>query len=160
MSTALSSIGMLVNPGGVLGFVFAALAAVTGAVSIAKIASAKIPEYAMGTDNHPGGWSIWGEKQAEVAIDPMKGLMFAENPTLEKFNPGAKIFKSVEEFEKNISLTKGGDKFEIDYEKMGTSIASKMPRDVIELNNNGSFTLQKKNGDRLTAINNKWAIAK
>ena len=44
---------------------FIALAAAAGAVQVATIASQPLPAYEKGTDNHPGGWSLWGEKRAE-----------------------------------------------------------------------------------------------
>jgi hypothetical protein len=160
MSTALAVIKALVDPGGVLGAVYAILAGTTGAVQIAKIANTKIPEYAKGGVTKGEPLSLWGEAGLEKATTPSGRVFFAEKPTLSHFDAGTIISNRVNEFEDNISLTKGGDKFQIDYEKMGNSIASKMPRDVFELNNNGSFTIQKKNGDRITMINNRFSIGR
>ena len=143
------------KPWGVWNFIFAALAGAAGAVQIAKIASQQIPAYATGTDNHPGGLSIWGEVRPEVAVTPAGEIMYAERPTVTNFDAGTKIFKSVEDYERNYTASKvGGKPFEFDYEKMAAS----MPRDSFELNGNGSWTMINKSNDRRIMINRRCKI--
>jgi len=152
INTALAAVKMFADTG-VLGFVFAALSTAVGLASIAKIASAKIPEYATGTIDTGDGLGIWGEKRPEVAVTRTGQIMYAEQPTLTKFDAGTRIYKSVEEFEKNKTSTTGKN-FEFDYEKMAAAI----PKHSFELHGNGSFTMIDKMNNRITAINRNWKI--
>lgn len=56
---------------------------VMGAAQLYKIIATKIPEYAEGTDNHPGGPAIVGEgKKKELVQMPDGSSFVAEKPTL------------------------------------------------------------------------------
>lgn len=48
----------------------AGLAAATGAASLAKAVATPIPQYAKGTDNHPGGLAEVGERGIELGVLP------------------------------------------------------------------------------------------
>lgn len=51
-------------------FVFAAAVAALGAIQLAAILAKPIPQYAEGTDNHPGGLAVVGEEGIERGILP------------------------------------------------------------------------------------------
>lgn len=154
INTTLATIKALVDPGGVLGLVYAALAATTGAISIATIASQPLPAYAEGGVTG-SGLALWGEVRPEVAVTPSGQIMYAENPTVQNFDAGTRIFKSVEEFERNISMSNGQNKgFEFDYEKMGEV----MPKTTVNLDPSGLWGIVNKQGDRAIIINRRYKI--
>lgn len=130
---------------------FIALAAATGAVQVATIASQPLPAYEHGTDNHPGGLSLWGEKRPEVAVLPGGQTFIAENPTISNFDAGTKIYKSVSDYE-NYMAKQSVDKFIFDYEKMG----EKMPQTNINLDSRGLWGIVSKQNERRTMINRKY----
>ena len=154
ISTTLATIKALVDPGGVLGLVYAALAATTGAISIATIASQPLPAYAEGGITG-SGLALWGEVRPEVAVTPTGQIMYAENPTVQNFDAGTRIFKSVEEFERNISMSNGQNKgFEFDYEKMSEA----MPKTTVNLDASGLWGIVNKQNDRAIMINRRYKI--
>ena len=126
------------------------LAATVGAVQLATIASQQIPAYEKGTDNHPGGLSLWGEKRAEVAVLPTGETFLATKPTVTNFDAGTKIYDSVQAYE-NAMGKQAIKEFVFDYDKF----AEKMPRDTYELNGNGSWTMINKQQQRRTVINRR-----
>lgn len=130
---------------------FIALAAATGAVQVATIASQPLPAYEHGTDNHPGGLSLWGEKRPEVAVLPGGQTFIAENPTISNFDAGTKIYKSVSDYE-NYMAKQSVDKFIFDYEKMG----EKMPQTNINLDSRGLWGIVSKQNERRIMINRKY----
>lgn len=130
---------------------FIALAAATGAVQVATIASQPLPAYEKGTDNHPGGLSLWGEKRPEVAVLPGGQTFIAENPTITNFDAGTKIYKSVSDYE-NYMAKQSVDKFIFDYEKMG----AKMPQNNIILDSRGLWGIVSKQNERRIMINRKY----
>ncbi len=155
INTAMAVIKMLADPGGILGGILAVAAGITGGFQIAKIASQQIPAYATGGITGNEAASLWGEVRPEVAVTPSGEIMFAERPTLSKFDAGTRIFKSVEDFERNMATTNQQSKgFEFDYDKM----AAAMPRDSFELNGNGSWTMINKSNNRRTVINRRYQI--
>ncbi len=152
ISTALATIKAFVDPGGVLGAVFAVLAAATGAAQIATILSRPIPAYKDGGVTG-SGLALWGEERPEVAVTRAGHIMYAERPTLQNFDAGTRIYKSVEDFERNIAS--GGSKsFEFDYDKM----AQMLPKHSIELNGNGSWTMIDKENNRKSEINRRTKL--
>lgn len=160
MSGALATLnGFRTEPFMPLGLIFGALAGSVAAVNIAKIASAKIPEYSTGTLSTKNEIALWGEVRPEVAVTKTGDIMFAEKPEIRHFDAGTRIFKSVEEFEKNISMTKGVNNFQIDYEKIGNSIASKMPGLNVNLDSRGLWGEVNKEGNRRTVINKRFKIS-
>lgn len=130
---------------------FIALAAATGAVQVATIASQPLPAYEKGTDNHPGGWSLWGEKRAEVAVTPSGETFLADKPTVTNFDAGTKIYKSVSDYE-NFIARQALEKFTFDYDKMG----AKMPQNNIILDSRGLWGIVNKQNERRTLINRKY----
>ena len=131
---------------------FIALAAATGAVQVSTIASQPLPAYEHGTDNHPGGLSLWGEKRPEVAVLPGGQTFIAENPTISNFDAGTKIYKSVSDYE-NYMAKQSVDKFIFDYEKMG----EKMPQTNINLDSRGLWGIVSRQNERRTMINRKYS---
>lgn len=73
-NTAQAVVGALAPPpiglGPVAGIPVAALIGAIGAAQIAKILATPIPRYAVGTEDHPGGLAIVGEKGTEKVIFP------------------------------------------------------------------------------------------
>ena len=131
---------------------FIALAAATGAVQVATIASQPLPAYEHGTDNHPGGLSLWGEKRPEVAVLPGGQTFIAENPTISNFDAGTKIYKSVSDYE-NYMAKQSVDKFIFDYEKMG----EKIPQTNINLDSRGLWGIVSRQNERRIMINRKYS---
>ena len=130
---------------------FIALAAAAGAVQVATIASQPLPAYEKGTDNHPGGWSLWGEKRAEIAVTPSGETFLADKPTVTNFDAGTKIYKSVSDYE-NFIARQAVEKFTFDYDKMG----AKMPQNNIILDSRGLWGIVNKQNERRTLINRKY----
>jgi hypothetical protein len=136
-----------------LDFIAGALASTMAAIQIATILSTPLPAYAEGTQNHPGGLSLWGEKQPEVAVLPSGKAFIADKPTITNFDAGTKIYKSVAEYENYINK-ETTNQFVFDYQKM----AEAMPKDTIELNGNGSWTLINKTNNRRMVINRRYSL--
>ena len=153
INTALAEIKMFADAGP-LGVVLAALSTAAGLASIATIASQPLPAYAEGGVTG-SGLALWGEVRPEVAVTPSGQIMYAENPTVQNFDAGTRIFKSVEEFEKNISMSNGQNKgFEFDYEEMGRHI----PTSNFLFDSNGIHTHFDKQGNRIAQINRRTKI--
>lgn len=131
---------------------FIALAAATGAVNIATIASQPLPAYEKGTDNHPGGWSLWGEKRAEVAVDPSGQTFLATKPTVTNFDAGTKIYDSVQAYE-NAMGKQAIKELTFDYDKFG----EKMPQNNIILDSRGLWGIVSKQNERRIFINRRYS---
>lgn len=155
ISTALAVVKMLADPAGTLGIILSIAAGIAGAAQIATIASQQIPAYEHGgvTKGEPA--SLWAEKRPEVAVTKTGDILFAEKPTVSKFDAGTRIYKSVEDFEKNMSISAGnGEKFDFDYDKM----ASKMPKTTINLDSSGLWGIVNKQNDRAITINRRCKL--
>jgi hypothetical protein len=135
-----------------LGLIAAGLATTLGAVQIATIASQPIPAYEKGTDNHPGGLSLWGEKRAEVAVTPTGHAFLAEKPTISNFDAGTKIFKSVSDYE-NFIAKQSVNQMTFDYDKFG----EKMPQNNIILDGTGLWSIVNKQNARRKLINRRYS---
>jgi hypothetical protein len=153
INTALAIIKALVDPGGILGAVYAVAAGITGAASIATIASKSIPAYAKGGVTGEG-LALWGEERPEVAVTPTGHVMFAESPSVTNFDAGTRIFKSVEDYERNISATNVGKNFEFDYDKF----AEAMPKTTVNLDSNGLWSVMKGQQSRVIMVNRKYKL--
>jgi hypothetical protein len=136
-----------------MGLIAVGLATTLAAIQLATIKSTPIPAYAEGTQNHPGGLSLWGEKQPEVAVLPSGKAFIADKPTITNFDAGTKIYKSVAEYENYINK-ETTNQFVFDYQKLAEAI----PKDTIELNGNGSWTLINKTNNRRTVINRRYSL--
>lgn len=153
VGTATATVGALgAQPWSLLNFVFAGLAAAAGAAQIATIVSKQIPAYKEGGITGDG-YALWGEVRPEVAVTRTGDIMFAENPTVSKFDAGTRIFKSVEDYERNVSMTRG-ENFKFDYDKM----ASKFPATQINLDSSGLWSIVNKEQQRATMINRRYKI--
>lgn len=153
INTALAIIKALVDPGGILGAVYAVAAGITGAASIATIASKSIPAYAKGGVTGEG-LALWGEERPEVAVTPTGHVMFAESPTVTNFDAGTRIFKSVEDYERSMSATNVGNSFEFDYDKM----AEAMPKTTVNLDSNGLWSVMTGQQNRVIMVNRKYKL--
>lgn len=71
--------------------ILAAIIGAIGAVQIAKILATPIPKYATGTDNHPGGFSIYGEAGPEMVKEPGKSARIVDTATLGYLAPGTQV---------------------------------------------------------------------
>lgn len=60
----------------------ALLAGSAGAIALVRAASAPIPQYADGTDNHPGGKALVGEAGTELVKLPGGGSFLTSGPTI------------------------------------------------------------------------------
>lgn len=74
-------------------FVLAAVVAALGAVQLAAVLAKPVPQYWAGTDNHPGGLAIVGERGVEGVKEPGKPLFLTpDGPTAMDLAPGTKVF--------------------------------------------------------------------
>jgi hypothetical protein len=156
VGSATATVGALgAQPWSVANFVFAALTAAAGAAQIATIVSQKIPAYEKGgvTKNEV---ALWGEKRPEVAVTRTGEVMFAERPTVTKFDAGTRIYKSVEDYEKNMNMTGSGKGFEFDYDRM----AEAMPATTINLDSSGLWGIVNRQNDRAIMINRRYKIGR
>ena len=131
---------------------FIALAAASGAFQVATIASQPLPAYEHGTDNHPGGLSLWGEKRPEVAVDPFGRVALATKPTVSNFEAGTKIYKSVSDYE-NFMAKQSLKEFAFDYDKMGDKINT----GNVFLDHRGLWGVVNKQGSRTRIINKRYS---
>ncbi len=76
-----------------------ALVAALGAAQLAAVASTPIPAYEKGTDYHPGGAALVGEKRAEVIQEPNKAPYVISKPTVLDLPKGTKVTPSIAEYE-------------------------------------------------------------
>lgn len=91
ITTAQAVMKFLVDPGGIVGLVFSALAATTGAFQLAAINSAPIPAYAEGRDGGKAERAIVGEAGREI-VRTDKGFFLTPNaPTLVDLPAGADV---------------------------------------------------------------------
>ena len=136
-----------------LGLIAVVAATAIGAIQIASIVNTKIPAYGTGTDNHPGGLSIWGELQPEIATTPDGQTFMVDKPTLTNFDAGTKIYKSVSDYE-NFIGKQAVKEFSIDYDKFGEL----MPKLDVKIDAGGLLTVQNKQGSRRTVINRRCKL--
>jgi len=88
----------------------AILAGVLGAAQIGIISNSRVPEYALGTDNHAGGLAIVGDGgKNEVVYQPSKGFSITpKNDTLVDLEKGSKVYPDFNSFLKNSGAMLGG----------------------------------------------------
>jgi hypothetical protein len=100
ISTAQAVTSALSTPPAPLGMALAIIVGALGAVQIATIASQKIPEYAEGTDFHPGGIAKVGDAgKAELVDEPRRGKWVTPSrPTLVNLDRGAKVYPDAKEW--------------------------------------------------------------
>lgn len=138
-----------------MGLIAAGLATTMGAIQVATIASQPIPAYEHGTENHPGGLSLWGEKRAEVAVLPSGKTFLAEKPTLTNFDAGTKIYDSVQAYE-NAMGKQSIQQITFDYDKFG----EKLKPQNIYLDSRGLWGIVSQQNSRRTLINRRYSIGK
>lgn len=83
-------------------FVMAALAAALGIAQIAIIASQPIPQYAKGTEYHPGGLAEVAEVRPEVIHEPNKKPYIQRKRAVLNLAEGTKVYSSVEDFNRQM----------------------------------------------------------
>lgn len=100
-----------------------AFAIASAAIRTATVLATPLPQYEDGTDYHKGGKALVGEKRTEVVENPDGSLFLTPNtPTVVDLKTGAKVYKSLEEFNKQktginnaailASLTNGSDQLQ------------------------------------------------
>lgn len=134
-----------------LNFIAIGLAASVGAIQLATIASQSIPAYEKGTESHPGGLSLWGEKRAEVAVLPSGDTFLATKPTVTNFDAGTKIYDSVQAYE-NAMGKQALQEVTFDYDKFGEM----MPRLDVKFDANGLLIMRDKAGNRRALLNRRY----
>lgn len=104
LNTATAIIGALAPPpvglGPIAGIPFSIAAGVTGALQLGAVLAAPIPQYAKGTDNHPGGFALVGEERSEVIEEPGKAPYVIDRPTVLDLTPGTKVTPSLSDYQK------------------------------------------------------------
>jgi len=157
VSAAVNTATSIIKTGAEMGYPlaipFQIIAGLIGAVQIATIAGKQIPAYEKGGITKGEPFSLWGEKRPEIAELPSGQFLYAEKPTVSKFDAGTKIYKSVEDFEKSI-MQKGARSFEFDYDKM----AEKMPVSSFLFDSNGIHNHFTRQGDRRASINRRTKL--
>lgn len=83
-------------------FVMAALAAALGIAQIAIIAAKPIPQYAKGTEYHPGGLAEVAEVRPEVIHEPNKKPYIQRKRAVLNLAEGTKVYSSVEDFNRQM----------------------------------------------------------
>jgi hypothetical protein len=136
-----------------LSFISAAAASILATIQVATIIAQPLPAYAEGTDNHPGGLSLWGEVRPEIAVTPSGEAFLAETPMITNFDAGTKIYKSVSDYE-NFIGKQAVKEFSIDYDKFGEL----MPKLDVKIDAGGLLTVQNKQGSRRTVINRRCKL--
>jgi len=83
---------------------------IIGAAQIALIAGQQVPQYALGTDNHPGGMAIVGDGgRHEVVYHPSSGFSVTpKTDTLVDLEKGSKVYPDFNSFLKNSGAMLGG----------------------------------------------------
>jgi hypothetical protein len=85
INTAVAVTKLLDRPG------LAIAAGIAGALQVASIAAQKIPQYEIGTDNHPGGLAIVGEKGSELISTNGRLSLSPGMPTMMNLPKGAEV---------------------------------------------------------------------
>ncbi|MBO9151929.1 tape measure protein [Chitinophaga sp. GCM10012297] len=72
----------------------------SGALQAAAIAAKRIPRYAEGTDDHPGGWAMLGDAwRHELVVNPDGTMQITPNrPTYMDLMPHAKVLPDAKEY--------------------------------------------------------------
>jgi len=83
---------------------------IIGAAQIALIAGQQVPQYALGTDNHPGGMAIVGDGgKQELVYQPSSGFSVTpKTDTLVDLEKGSKVFPDFNKILKNSGAMLGG----------------------------------------------------
>jgi hypothetical protein len=109
LSTAQAIIGALAPPpvglGPLAGAALAGVAGAVGAIQLAAALASPIPKYALGTDYHPGGYALVGEKRPEVITEPNKTPYIVSDPTILNLAKGTKVTPSLEEYQRLMGVS-------------------------------------------------------
>ena len=125
-----------------------ALAAATGAVQLALIASKQIPAFEKG--GIASGWALWGEKRPEVAVSKSGDVQVAYTPTITDFEPGTKIYPSIEKYNQEMARRETSTQAVIDYGEIQKRIELKQQ---INLDSRGLWGIILSQGARTSYIN-------
>lgn len=91
----------LAQAGPIAGAVLAAVIGAMGAAQVAMIAAQPIPKYAKGTDNHPGGLAIVGDRGRQEVIETDNGAYITPAvPTLVDIPKRARVIPNLVDYRK------------------------------------------------------------
>lgn len=151
----------------------AAAIGIAGGIQVAAILAKQIPQYELGTDYHPGGPAIVGEKGSELKIYPSGKMQLTPAvPTLQNLPAGTKVLP-VEETNKFLALAAltglgSSDRViegsEFDYKFIGKkldeikSAISNQYQDVFD--EHGYRRYRRKENTRVNRINRKYSFGK
>jgi hypothetical protein len=74
------------------GLPFSAIAGALGALQIAAVLAKPIPQYAEGTQYHPGGLALFAEAGAEIVETPSGKMTYFDSPTIGDLPSGSKVY--------------------------------------------------------------------
>lgn len=152
----------------------AALVAANAYANISKIKNQTIPAYGEGTDNHPGGAAIVGDKGTEIVYLPSgKSFVTPDKPTLMDLPKGTEVIPNKRIYDSiNQAAMNGGSavtgispneyaalmvaNFENGMNNLGTRIEKAMknvPHDTITLKNGELLKLRKVQNAKIAYIN-------
>lgn len=97
IATALGIMQAYAQLGPIGGTVAAVIIAALGAAQTAAVLAKPIPKYEKGTEFHPGGFALVGEKRAEVIKEPNRLPYVIDQPTVLPLARGSKVYKSTDE---------------------------------------------------------------
>lgn len=100
LSTAVAIMKAYAQLGPIAGSASATVIGILGAVQIAAVAAKPIPKYEKGTNFHPGGNALVGERRAEVIEEPGKSPYIISQPTILPLKRGTRVIASLEKYNK------------------------------------------------------------
>lgn len=100
IATALGIMQAYAQMGPIAGSVGAALVGIIGTIQTAAIIAKPIPQYAKGTDNHPGGFALVGEERPEVITEPNKAPYVVDRPSILDLPEGTTVTPSLAEYDR------------------------------------------------------------
>jgi hypothetical protein len=142
--------------------VLTAIAAGLAGAQLAMVIAQPLPKYARGGEN-VSGYGLWGEAGAEIAYNKTQGVMFADMPTVTKFDPHTTILngagikqmiadaKTIDEFKAQQAMAA-----EIDYDRIDDIM--KRNRAQVNLDGRGLAVLINSQGGRTGRINRKTSV--
>lgn len=92
INTAVSITSVMPNP------ILIALVAALGAAQLGLVAATPIPQYEKGTEDHPGGFALVGEKRPEVISEPGRDPYVISRPTVLDLPKHTKVTPSLDEY--------------------------------------------------------------
>ena len=100
IATAVAAMQAYAQLGPIGGTVGAALVVALGAIQTAAVIAKPIPKYALGTEDHPGGFALVAEERPEVITEPGKKPYVISKPTVKEFPKHTRVTPSLEEYDR------------------------------------------------------------